>query len=141
MVTCESCGASLPSPDAVCAQCEPQLSRPDETGVAGKFRCPNCTLRFDQPTKVQWPQNARWYVPQQVKQQCPHCKVLVRESNFRPFSALDVFIVLVLALLARVCIPHPYTSAAVLFMLLGYIGLRFIWLARKKPMEKRYECE
>lgn len=75
---CENCGAILASPDAVCLRCERELT---ESPFFGKYRCPNCASRFDQPALGWWPPNVPWYRPQIQKPECPQCKAYLRDRK------------------------------------------------------------
>lgn len=74
---CANCGEPLPSPDAICPRCERELSVDPSVG---KYRCPNCGSRFNRPTRKLWPPHAKWYMPQDLKPQCPHCEVFLRDK-------------------------------------------------------------
>lgn len=96
---CANCGESLPSPDAICPRCERELSvdlpkhEPLIDPSIGKYRCPNCSSRFDWPIFAWWPPHAKWYLPQESKPQCPHCRVFLRDKMVTAFIRWRVLII------------------------------------------------
>ena len=80
---CANCGEPLPSSDAICPQCEHELSVDPSIG---KYRCPNCSSRFNRPNLKLWPPHAK-YMRQDQKLQCPHCKVFLRDKMVEVFMS------------------------------------------------------
>lgn len=81
---CESCGALLSAPDALCEKCYIRLdaefskkSMPD----SGKYICPTCSRRFSKPLQVLWPTEAAWYKLKKNKSQCPHCQCFLKQKK------------------------------------------------------------
>lgn len=78
---CANCGAPLPGLDAICPRCDRELSFAHGEELSGTYGCPNCTRRFNKPIQGWWPPKARWYWPQTMKPQCPHCHAFLRDRT------------------------------------------------------------
>ena len=86
---CANCGEPLPSSDAICPRCERELS---VDSTVGRYRCQNCGSRFNRPNLKLWPPHAKWYMPQNLKPQCPHCEVFLRDKMVEVFISYRVVI-------------------------------------------------
>lgn len=86
---CAQCGAPLPAPDAVCPKCDLELSSQTGSPAHGRYRCPHCSSRFDQPLQGWWPPNVPWYRPQDPKPQCPYCQAFLRDRTVETFSRAE----------------------------------------------------
>lgn len=75
---CQGCGATLTSPDAVCARCEAEL---DAEPPPGRYICPHCQGRFAALTPVPWPPRQPWWRPTTMRLQCPHCEAPLRDRH------------------------------------------------------------
>jgi hypothetical protein len=139
---CAGCGAALPAPDAVCSRCERELSMPQTDSHSGKYRCPNCSCRFDKPAEVWSPPDAPWYRPQTLKPQCPHCRNPLRDEKAVHLSPVEVG---VFALLVIASDLSPWRPGAQFVLLLVFCGL-FLWRWRSAQAavsneEERYAVE
>ena len=56
--------------------------------TVGKYCCPECACKFDKPNVLYV--RARWYRPDRVDTQCPHCGCLLRD-RVSVFVAQPVF--------------------------------------------------
>lgn len=83
---CANCGRALTTPLDVCPCCDSALM-PEPP--RGRHHCPRCAQRFEQPLWVGWPPAARWYWPQKMKPQCPHCHTFLRDRNQVPMGKYD----------------------------------------------------
>lgn len=137
--SCANCGKPLPSPDAVCTQCERELSV--DPG-SGRYLCPNCGCRFDRPVQAWWPPKAPWYLPQTEKRQCPHCRSFLRDRKAVPSSSSDWGIITVLVIVSVFSPWRPDTQ----FVLLIFVGVvQFVrWRRARSSVhneEDRYTIE
>ena len=79
---CTQCGRLLPYANAICAECDRELSAPSRnalnaSGDQGLYTCPQCQQHFDQCITALYPPNAPWYQPQDMVPACPHCKTAI----------------------------------------------------------------
>ncbi len=79
---CTQCGRLLPSANAICAECDRELSAPSRNalnalGDQDCYTCPQCQQHFDQHITALYPPNAPWYRPQVTLLACPHCKTAI----------------------------------------------------------------
>ena len=79
---CAQCGRLLPSANAICAECDRELSAPSRNalnalGDQDCYTCPQCQQHFDQHITALYPPNAPWYRPQVTLPACPHCKTAI----------------------------------------------------------------
>lgn len=84
--SCSGCGRQLSAPTAICPFCEKELS---STPVTGRYRCPRCSGSFNAPRQAAWPPNAKWYRPQVLKPQCPHCQSFLLDRKVLPLTWVD----------------------------------------------------
>jgi hypothetical protein len=77
---CEGCGQPLPSPDAVCARCEAELTA-ELSRPTGKYACPQCHGNFAALALVPWPPKVPWWRPTTMRLQCPHCATPLRDRH------------------------------------------------------------
>ena len=76
---CQGCGARLPTPEAVCAHCEAELSEPPQP--PGKYICPHCQERIVALVQVPWPPRVPWWRPTTMRLQCPRCDTPLRDRQ------------------------------------------------------------
>jgi hypothetical protein len=81
--TCTNCDRALPTADAICTYCEEVFSL---LPITGRYSCPNCTKRFEDPTEAYFPASAKWYHPRHIHPQCPHCLTFLRDK-MRPSNS------------------------------------------------------
>lgn len=137
---CVNCGGPLPSPHAVCSRCEGEFSSP--TGAMGKYRCPSCSCRFDQPGLAWWPPGARWYWPQTQKPQCPHCNSFLRDKKIPAFSFRESAGVAALVIASSFSPWRPGTQIALLVLLVLVEIARWRHATSSVPVEEeRYAAE
>ena len=79
---CAQCGRLLPSANAICAECDRELSAPSRNALNASgdqdcYTCPQCQQHFDQCITALYPPNAPWYRPQVTLPACPHCKTAI----------------------------------------------------------------
>ncbi len=147
-LTCENCGANLPSEDAICAACEKILEEQvaAENQTNGKYRCPSCSGRFNHPGMGNWPPNVPWYRPQSPNEICPRCGIfledtLVRKASKAEKAAAAVFLVF------SALLPDPYRKimAIAIALFLVYPAVleykRFRERRLLESMENRYEIK
>ncbi|MFZ6770789.1 hypothetical protein ACO0LM_27350 [Undibacterium sp. Di26W] len=113
---CANCGAPLASANAICPRCEPEFSAPDKH--TGKYRCPDCACRFDQPDIAIWPSNAKWYRPQIQKAKCPHCQTLLRDRTVIQRSRTEMALMLAIIVASAFSTWRPGTQIILLAVLL-----------------------
>lgn len=122
---CASCGAALPTPDAVCPRCEQTLLNPDTDPTIGRYQCPGCSGRFDHPELAWWPRDVPWYRPQVQKTQCPHCKAFLRDKKAARFSSLEYGAVIALVLASNFAPWRPQTQIILLVALCLFQFIRW----------------
>lgn len=135
---CAHCGATLPAPDAVCPQCDLVLSREAGSPTHGRYRCPACDGRFDQPAQGWWPPNVPWYRPQDAKPQCPHCQAWLQDRTEPAISRTEWWGIGALALalgmalswlLSRASVAREWRQPITLAVL---YGLFWWWQSRRR---------
>ncbi|PTT77113.1 hypothetical protein DBR42_25715 [Pelomonas sp. HMWF004] len=135
---CESCGASLPSADAVCAACEATLTaRPPSPPL--RYVCPHCEGRFAGPVQALWPPRQPWWRPTKVRLQCPQCETPLRDGHRRP--AMEALVLLALgmpALLLQSETRHPWRGLGLALVIAGYALYGFAVHRRASRDPHRY---
>ena len=78
---CAQCAKPLDSADSICAFCDKAVALAQATrGAHGKYHCPKCTLKFDQPNTKLTPEIVPWYRMHPEKPCCPHCGIFIRSK-------------------------------------------------------------
>jgi hypothetical protein len=81
---CAQCAKPLDSTDSVCAFCDkPEVltqATHATSATHGKYHCPKCTLKFDQPDTKLTPEIVPWYRMHPEKPCCPHCGTFIRSK-------------------------------------------------------------
>lgn len=142
MVRCESCGAVLPTPDAVCPRCEQELASAAANPASGRYRCPACSSRFDRASLAWYPPDAPWYWPQRQENQCPHCRSFLRDRNAIPFSTTEYAILGVLVVAAQFSPWRPGTQIGLLLAIAVFQYVRWRRAQSSLPVEEeRYALQ
>lgn len=138
-VSCSNCGRPLPAADAICSYCEQAFS---PAPVAGRHRCPRCGSHFEQALQAQWPPDAKWYRPQVLKPQCPHCHTFLRNKGLLPFTWVDSLVGVSLVVAVQVFRPPPGIALTGLLVLIAVQLLRWRQALSSVPSEEdRYAIE
>ena len=136
---CQRCHSALPAAEAVCAQCDAELSAPAHASKpAGKHHCPSCQLTFSRPAQVLTPANARWYVPQVHRLACPHCGTLLLDTRNPRLSTPQVLALFFLVACGPLLLPAAYAMSgriAIVVFLLALYAWRRSWGV---PDSRRY---
>lgn len=136
---CANCSAPLASANAICRHCESEFSAPDRH--TGKYHCPQCDCRFDQPGIALCPADAKWYQQQIQKPQCPHCRAVLRDRTVIQRSRTEDVVILLVIFLS-VFSPWRYGQISVLLILITIEWLRKRALNKALVAEEdRYVCE
>jgi uncharacterized paraquat-inducible protein A len=131
-ICCSNCGRLLPAANAICPICDQELSPNKDTG---RYRCPSCYNRFDQPALALWPPHAKWYQPQEQKAQCPYCKLFLRDKKVLRLTWIDW--VTGGALVVAANIWHLKIAIAGILLL----GIVSVQLVRQRRAWKSVRCE
>jgi hypothetical protein len=139
---CENCGAPLLAEDAICARCDSELKQPNVDPNNGRYRCPHCNCKFENPNEALWPPSAKWYQPQSPRPQCPHCHAYLRDKTVIYRSPMELVWTL-LVISASVFSPwKPGTQIMLLVIFCTVEVIRWHRIKLNRQIgENRYELE
>ena len=140
---CSSCGSELPSEEAICQKCDIALAVPKENIQEGKYICPSCACRFNEPNSVLYPSHTAWYFPKKgYRLQCPHCGSLIKDCLSKELTQTEKMIATSLILLSIFLPGKPYSGAVlVLIFIIVTFSRKQRAMLSVKSEETRYALE